>query len=249
MGGSHVANAHRKLIYAMASFELTHALSLLAMIVLLLPGLSPHFSLDARVHYVTEHVTSWRIGWISWQLSALSDAWLSFALLAWTRATGARAAGRWALAALPLLVLALVPDQYAEVRLITDFTHATASAAWLEQLREHMRLSGIWACLAYTSMTACWIRASHHFDASSAQPSSSRARWAEGSVLLVFLGAAIANHFAWHATGENRYAFDWAVACNAYAFAGLLLSVGAIALRARAAQKQESRRPLQSQHG
>lgn len=210
---------------ALAAFSITHALGLLAMLLLILPGISPHLPLEQRAAYVREHTAAWRLGWFAWQASALSDVWLTFELFRRTRALGSAGAQRWMLAASGLLVFALVPDQYAEARMVGDFTSAAALEPWREELRLYMRMTGTWACLAYTGMTVCWLQAARQL------PGSRRiAPWAKASMALAFAGAATANYFAWHEGGENAAAFDAAAALNGYAFLALLTNVG-LALR------------------
>jgi hypothetical protein len=205
---------------ALAGFAITHALGLLAMLLLILPGISPHVPLDERAAYVREHTAAWRLGWLAWQASALSDVWLTFELFRHARALEAAAAQRWMLGAIALLVLALVPDQYAEARLVGDFTGATELDIWHEDLRLYMRLTGTWACLAYTGMTVCWLQAAQRL------PGARRiSLFAQASMAIAFAGAAIANYFAWHASGETAAAFDAATALNGYAFLALLTNV------------------------
>lgn len=218
--------AGSRLRAAVASFWITHALGLVTMLLLILPGISPHVSLDERIAYVREHTAAWRLGWLAWQASALSDVWLTFELLRRARALEAAGAQRWTLAAAVLLMLALVPDQYAEARMVTDFTGVLARDVWHEHLRLYMRLTGTWACLAYTGMTVCWLQAAQHLHgARRISP------WAEASMAIAFAGAATANYLAWHVTGENAAAFDAAAALNGYAFLALLANVWLAFLR------------------
>src|SRR5688572_10886762 len=98
-----------RLLGALAGFLITHALGLLTMLLLILPGISPHVPLEERAAYVREHATAWRLGWLVWQASALSDVWLTFELFRRARAIEARDAQRWMVAAAVLLVVALVP--------------------------------------------------------------------------------------------------------------------------------------------
>ena len=48
---------------------------MLSMAVLLLPGLPSGGTADdlARIRYVAAHPWLWRLGWLPWQLTALSD--------------------------------------------------------------------------------------------------------------------------------------------------------------------------------
>jgi hypothetical protein len=228
---SRVQGPLRRLRIAAAFFVVTHALGMLSMVLLVLPGISPHVSVEARIRYIAEHPALWRLGWLPWQLSALSDVLFTAALLHWAHVTGARRAWSWLLASVPLLLVALVPDQYAEARLMGDFMRERSPREWLDQLRMHTWLSGTLAVIGYTLMTLCWIKASHAFQP---QPPVRRSnRWLEASVVVAFLGAAAANHVAWQAEAGNELAFDLTVALNAYAFPGLLVICIAIERRAR----------------
>jgi hypothetical protein len=94
---------------------LTHGLAMLTMAGLLLPGMpgGPN-ALTARMAYVAAHSWLWRLGWLPWQLTALSDLLLAVALLMtrWTRSLPA-------LLALLVTLAALVPDQTGEALWIT----------------------------------------------------------------------------------------------------------------------------------
>src|SRR4051794_16955758 len=66
-----------------------HAAGMLAMAALLLPGMpgGPSADLAARAAYVAGHPCLWRLGWLGWQVTALSDLLLGVALLVtpWVR--------------------------------------------------------------------------------------------------------------------------------------------------------------------
>jgi hypothetical protein len=227
----HVPASYRRLRIAVVLFVVTHALGTLSMLLLVLPGLSPHLTVEARIRYIAEQPTLWRLGWLPWQLSALADVLLTAALLHWAHATGARRAWRWLMASTVLLVFALVPDQYAEARLISDFMRERDASAWLDQLRVYTWLSGTLAVVGYTLMTLCWVAASHAFQPE--RPVRRWVTWLEASVIIAFLGASAANHVAWHTNAGDERAFGVTVAFNAYGFPGLLLIASAIAKRAR----------------
>ena len=108
-------------IAALAGFQIVHVLGLIAMGLLLLPGLSPTLTAAARAGYISAHVWRWRIGWLPWQLCAASDVWLSAALIGWVRRFQIPRATRWALLGALFLVIAIVPEQYAEARLVGSF--------------------------------------------------------------------------------------------------------------------------------
>lgn len=210
---------------SVAAFLITHAIGLLTMLILILPGISPHVPIVARAAYVHEHATAWRLGWLAWQASALSDVWLTVELARRARAMGTPAAQRWMMAALVFLVLALVPDQYAEARLVGAFTRAMPLEVWRTELRLYMRMTGTWGCLGYTAMTLCWLQAVPLL-----RGSRRIAVWSQASMALAFAGAAIASYVAWRAPDGGAAAFDVATVLNGYAFLALLANV-ALAVR------------------
>ncbi len=61
---------------------LAHALAMTSMALLLLPGMPGGMNpLASRIAYLVNHPTLWRVGWLPWHLTALSDVLLAFALL------------------------------------------------------------------------------------------------------------------------------------------------------------------------
>jgi hypothetical protein len=93
-----------------------HALAMVGMVVLLLPGMPGGGVVDplARTAYIAEHPLRWRLGWLTWQLTAASDVLLGVALLR------ARAVPRLpALLTMIATLLAVVPDQLGQALWIT----------------------------------------------------------------------------------------------------------------------------------
>src|SRR5262249_26107262 len=83
---------------------------------LLLPGMpgGQNGNVAARLAYVAAHPWLWRLGWLPWQLTALSDLLVSVALLStrWVpRAT--------ALLAVLVTLAGMVPDQSGQLRWVT----------------------------------------------------------------------------------------------------------------------------------
>src|SRR4051812_11673033 len=60
-----------------------HLLAMLGMALLLLPGMpgGNYADVAGRMVYVADHPWLWRLGWLPWQLTALSDLLLALALL------------------------------------------------------------------------------------------------------------------------------------------------------------------------
>ena len=85
-----------------------HAVAMVGMAALLLPGMSggPHAAVADRAAYVAAHPWRWRAGWAGWQVTAASDLLLAIALVAtpWVPRTPA---------VLGLLgtIAAVIPDQ------------------------------------------------------------------------------------------------------------------------------------------
>lgn len=71
------------LVFALGFTFLCHGAAMLGMVLLLLPGMPGGGVEDvaARAAYVAGHPWRWRLGWLGWQLTALSDLLLSVALV------------------------------------------------------------------------------------------------------------------------------------------------------------------------
>lgn len=142
-------------------FAAVHALALVTMLLLLRPGMDiAAFSVAERARYVSEHALAWRLGWLPWQLSALSDAWVSWAFWRWAAQQGNGAARRFAGAALVLFVVSALPEQWAEGHLVTSFIDAARGDPheWQRRWALYAALTGVWANLGYTVMTWCWLK-------------------------------------------------------------------------------------------
>jgi hypothetical protein len=85
-----------------------HAAAMLTMAAFLLPGMPGGSSptAAARIDYVANHPALWRIGWLGWQVTALSDLMLSVALLATKWISKPIAA-----ATVLITIAAILPDQ------------------------------------------------------------------------------------------------------------------------------------------
>jgi hypothetical protein len=92
---------------------LAHAIGMVSMAFFVLPGVpgGTHADPWARAEYVATHPWIWRLGWLPWQVTAVSDLLLSFALLrtAWVKKTPAIIGFVFTLAA-------VFPDQIAQFR-------------------------------------------------------------------------------------------------------------------------------------
>ena len=69
----------RSLLFSFAA----HGLGMFSMVLFLLPGMPGGGTVDdfVRVHYVASHPWLWRLGWLPWQITAVSDLLIAVALL------------------------------------------------------------------------------------------------------------------------------------------------------------------------
>lgn len=137
-----------------------HALAMASMALLLVPMLPGGSTSDegARIALIAAHPWRWRAGWLPWQLSAVSDLWLAWALLrsSWIRRFPA-------VVTLVATVLAVIPDQGAEALYVTrgvalarDAVLAASPEIYLRFEREVFWYgSGVAPCL-YTLAALGW---------------------------------------------------------------------------------------------
>src|SRR5277367_4882516 len=59
-----------------------HGLAMISMVLFLLPGLPGGSNADdaQRIAYIAHQPWCWRLGWLPWQVTALSNLWLCYAL-------------------------------------------------------------------------------------------------------------------------------------------------------------------------
>ena len=144
---------------ALAFTIICHGTALLATVLFLLPGLpSGDGDVLHRATYISDHVVAWQIGWLPWQVTALSDLILAFALVrtTWIDRNPARAS-------LALTVVAILFEQPAEYRWVTkgvEFaqqaarTKNTAVYSAFESITFH--LTSYWAAFFYTLAAIAW---------------------------------------------------------------------------------------------
>jgi hypothetical protein len=117
--------AARFLEWALLFTFLAHTLAMLAMAVLLLPGMPGGGAADdaARVAYIAGHGWLWRLGWFFWQMTTFSDLLLALAL--WRTAWIPRLP---AVLVILATLAAAVPEQIGEVQWITRGVHLAQDA-------------------------------------------------------------------------------------------------------------------------
>ena len=164
----------------------------------------------------------------------MSDVWVTVALIGWLRAAGAVHARRWALISAGFMLLAIVPEQYAELALVTGFVGAPPTPTWSAQLSLYMWLTGTWAATGYTLMTACWLLALRSLSREGGERPAVHVRVAgmgrAGAALRVRgVGGRQSLGWAPHASPAPLRAFQLASLLNGVAFPALLLLGVAIA--------------------
>ena len=132
-----------------------HGLAMVAMAVLLLPGMPGGGTLaDAdRIAYIAHHPWSWRLGWLPWQLTALSDLLVAAALLREPAVPRLPAA----LTAL-LTVVAVIPDQLGQLCWITRgiALAQTDPGAYLAYEARIFTWTAAWGATLYTVGALGW---------------------------------------------------------------------------------------------
>lgn len=137
---------------------ITHGIGLLTMGLVLMPGMPVEgCSVMERLKFLSSQQLSWQLGWLPWQLSALSDLLIALAFFA-------TPIPRW-LSMLVLLVtiLAIIPDQFGQYLWITQIPQLAREALSSGQKNNfisfeqyvYIMVSG-WASLLYTLLAVAW---------------------------------------------------------------------------------------------
>lgn len=132
-----------------------HGLAMLSMALLLMPGIpGGGADLAARMAYVADNPWLWRLGWLPWQLTALSDLLIAIALLR-TRWIDRRAA--WL--TLLFTVAAILPEQTGEFRWVTEgvaLARTGSPAAYGALEASLFTLTSVWGAFGYTLAALGW---------------------------------------------------------------------------------------------
>lgn len=221
---------YRLLVLALFLSLAVHVLALVAMVTVLAPGVDMNATALARATYMAAHPWLWRLGWLAWQLTAASDLFLSVAVAAYFGAAGKERARLYAVGAVVATVLAVIPDQWAELLLDTAVVEAARAAvaspaslaAFVSVEARTLLLTGTCGAFGYTLMGVFWMLA-----VAAGLPPSPRRRafLALGSVTwILFVGTTIANWYSTtRATVEGYPSFGIVFGLNAVAFPLLLV--------------------------
>jgi hypothetical protein len=151
--------ASRFLERALLITIVAHAAAMLSMALVLLPGMPGGSNpVAARVAYIGTNPWLWRLGWLPWQLTALSDLLLAVALLrtAWIPRLPA-------ILVVIMTVIAVLIEQPGELAWITQGVALAQtsiqngdSTIYL-QFENHIYLQvAAWAAAMYTITACCW---------------------------------------------------------------------------------------------
>lgn len=167
MATTAVRRQYQRIIWALALFLVIHLLALPAMALLVRPGFDVARTDLERATFISENRWLWRLGWLPWQLSALSDVIFSIFLIQWVRARQQSAALKWAIAGLGLNLAASIPEQISEAILVTGHVgladQATTNPEALQDFADQERflfgVASVWSGFVYVAMTLAWHRA------------------------------------------------------------------------------------------
>lgn len=160
-----MCDRYRKLQAALLICLVIHIAAPVAMLLLVMPGFDLGGATVAeRAVYIATSPWLWRMGWLPWQLCALSDLWVSVSLLRWVASRSTRCGVRWAWFGVLATVAAVIPEQRAEAFLVTEHVEAArvlvsgggeassylASEAWA------LLMTGTCGNDGYVLMTIAW---------------------------------------------------------------------------------------------
>jgi hypothetical protein len=151
-----IAGPGRFLERALLFSFLMHGLGMLSMALLLLPGMPGGGTPDDldRLRYISGHPWLWRLGWLPWQLTALSDLLIGIGLLRtpWIPKVPAL------LTAL-ITVAAVLPDQAGQIAWMTRGLELAASGdtvAYFAYEAKIFEWTAVWGGTLYTAGALGW---------------------------------------------------------------------------------------------
>jgi hypothetical protein len=208
--------AYRFLQRSLLFCLVVHVLAMLSMATVLAPAMDMTVDVATRAAWVAGHPWLWRLGWLPWQLCALSDVLVSLGIVLWVRGRPEPtrwAAKAWATLACLMTMAAVLPEQWAEGYAwlhmpSLEGAEYAAREAWL------LVMTGTYGGLAYVGMLVCWVL----FAAAMTPPSRIRT----ALLVLTAIDAALfvaAGLGVWRVTGEPGYpGFEVVGALNMVAF-------------------------------
>lgn len=133
-----------------------HGVGMLSMALLLLPGMPGAGTADdhERIRYIASHPWLWRLGWLPWGLTALSDLLIAIGLLRTTWIPKVPAA-----VTAVLTVAAILPDQAGQILWMTrgiELAQSGNAAAYLAYESRIFEWTAVWGGLLYTFGALGW---------------------------------------------------------------------------------------------
>lgn len=166
-----IIERYRAFMAALLFSIIIHGVALLAMAFVLAPGLDFNAHVVERAGAVAAQPWRWRLGWLPWQITALSDLLVSVSLLAYVAVLpargeqGARPGLVWAGLALLATIAAILPEQWGEAMALTRLVDEAPVAAGGEAA-EYLALeskilltTGTCGNTGYTLMGIFWMLA------------------------------------------------------------------------------------------
>lgn len=133
-----------------------HGVAMASMALLLLPGMPGGGTADdaARIRHIAQHPWLWRLGWLPWQLTALSDLLIGIGLLRTSWIPRLPAA-----VTMLLTLAAVIPDQAGQVCWMTrgiELAQAGDRAAYLAYEARIFEWTAVWGGTLYTAGALGW---------------------------------------------------------------------------------------------
>ncbi len=215
---------------------IAHGLGMIFMLIFLFPGIPGGTQSDPllRITYYAEHPWLWRLGWLPWQITALSDLLLSIALLRISSIPRLPA-----ILGLIFTIAAIIPDQVGQFvwtwsyhdlarQAIEDGT-VEAYLAKESQLFMHIAGSGP---LGYLLAALCWTWSFIKL--------GTWQRWLSWISLITWslFAFSIALVFFPKTLGQNPFVSIIVAAANGLAFLFLMIWFYGVYLRLRSKQRQ-----------
>jgi hypothetical protein len=161
---------YRWVVYTLLVSAGLHVLGVITALGVLQPGLDVQLPILDRAHYVSNNVLSWRLGWLVWQCTALTNLAAAIAIVCYfrhayrQRVAGTRWPYYWSLAALVFTISALIPEQWAEFALVSEFIQTAHLAVTTGDATQYLLQESRWIVMTttcgacgYTFMQLAWI--------------------------------------------------------------------------------------------
>jgi hypothetical protein len=161
---------YRWVVYTLLVSAGLHVLGVITALGVLQPGLDVQRPILDRAYYISNNVLSWRLGWLVWQCTAISNLAAAIAIVCYfrhafrQRVCDTRWPYYWSLAALVFTISAIIPEQWAEFALVSEFIQTADLAVTTGDASEYLLQESRWLVMTttcgacgYTMMQFAWI--------------------------------------------------------------------------------------------